>query len=244
MDILLLISILNDIKIYTDTISILCDDSHSRIILRANDYLNTFIYNIETSFLFTDPHNRKREFELIHIPINSLIQTCTDMNNKSLSDMSFFIDKTINTICVLNNSIPFRHYIKKFNIPNNLHTIEYSVYSSKDLVKYTANLALLSSPCIVSRIKRDNIPYLQFFVGHEVGEFVQNFKLIDTNGNDIASQNTCTISLKSFRNIANIINSYDNHTIYCDVFEDGLYFKINMTAHTTMTFICTCTEET
>jgi hypothetical protein len=238
-----IIPILNDLKLYTDHVCIRVENlKHNQpILLYFFDYLQTFIYVYTSSILFQMTETElSKDIIYINISIEMLLKTFNDQNQ--VHHLTFVDNQTL---CIDNIQYNFHSILTcmsninetYLNIISTNKPLDYSVESPGDLIKYSANIAILSSPCTVSIERKNEILYLKCTVQQEIGRFVNMFKLQKLNtcvGND-----TVNISLKSLRIIMQHMTRNNVKQVTCSITHNvGICFKVHYNNDLYLIFIC------
>ena len=248
IDILTLLSILYDLKPYTNDIIIQIPVKNTKkVVFLFLDYLETFIYATHAPIIYkrrvTEINNGGADdFYNIKIPLQNMMNILQHykQNNIDKNFILSFHDET--TICMNDNyKIPFQKLdCPQLHIPYFKHTYTtFVIKSPADLIKYSANIAILSSPCTVSIIRKSDSLYLKCVVRQEIGEFMHMFKIeYELKNVSIIPTDTIKISLKSLRIVMSSMTKTTTSKITCWLSNDGLFFKIYNIDNTYNIFVC------
>jgi hypothetical protein len=218
---------LYDIRSYTTEIYIsiqeILDCKYKNISLYCFDYLNTFVLNYISSIEFKhDTILPKGMFLCLNI--NTCLDIFKNINCGSIVIMFKDSHLYINDIEVQFKiiDIPLINKFKNRKVDKDDFFV---LNSPQDLIKYNANITILSSTCEVSFVKKDNNIFLKFHVQQELGNFVHLFRIQSQTTTQCIPTHNVTISLKVFRVIMTEMLK-ENTYVTCSLTNTGLYFKL------------------
>lgn len=226
------LTVLYDMLTYTRECFICTQETN---VLRVHffDYLQTFIYQVTTStIVYSTKSTVCTNGDYIAVPISNIIEVIQNMHKTGVCSTVDLVYLNSTTITLGDSTIVCRTVPRSYghlwqfeHRPEQRKSL-YNVVCPSEILKYGANIAILSSSCRVNIIVQNNILYLQFCVDQELGHFKHMFKIEKKDDTSPAEQ-TVNISPKVFKVIMNQMTSSIKTETVCWITQYGLFFRIN-----------------